>query len=46
MHNGQLRGLYDPEQAEILLALPWDPQRLEDASVLLHELIHHRRDRH
>lgn len=42
LHQGRLRGLYDAEQAEILLVRPWDPRMAEDASVLLHELIHHR----
>lgn len=46
LHDGRLRGLYDPGQAEILLVRPWNPRNLEDASVLLHELIHHRQVPH
>jgi hypothetical protein len=44
--RGQLRGLYDPEEAEILLVRPWDPHNAEDVSVLLHELVHHRQTPH
>lgn len=40
--RGRLRGLYDPDRAEILLIKPWDPRDPEDVSVLLHELVHHR----
>lgn len=44
--RGPLRGLYDPERAEILLVAPWDPRSAEDVSVLLHELAHHRQAPH
>jgi len=44
--RGRLRGLYDPEQEEILLVRPWDPHDIENASVLLHELVHHRQAPH
>ncbi|KAA9010529.1 DUF6647 family protein [Histidinibacterium aquaticum] len=44
--RGRLRGLYDPEEAEILLVLPWDPRNAVDVSVLLHELTHHRQAPH
>jgi hypothetical protein len=44
--RGRLRGLYDPEEAEILLVRPWDPRDAEDVSVLLHELVHHRQTPH
>ncbi len=46
LHDGRLRGLYDAERGEILLVRPWDPRSPEDASVLLHELIHHRQAAH
>lgn len=36
------RGLYDPDTATIYLARPWSMRNPQDASVLLHELIHHR----
>ncbi len=36
------RGLYDAETATIYLVAPWSPAVAEDASVLLHELAHHR----
>jgi len=44
--RGRLRGLYDPEQEEILLVRPWDPHDIADASVLLHELVHNRQAPH
>lgn len=44
--RGRLRGLYDPEHAEILLVRPWDWHDVEDVSVLLHELVHHRQTPH
>ncbi|WP_372675184.1 DUF6647 family protein [Aquicoccus sp.] len=44
--RGRLRGLYDPDRAEILLVKPWDPRDPEDVSVLLHELVHHRQAPH
>ncbi len=44
--RGRLRGLYDPEQAEILLVRPWDWRDIEDVGVLLHELVHHRQAPH
>lgn len=46
LQRGRLRGLYDPDRAEILLARPWDPSKAEDVSVLLHELVHHRQAPH
>jgi hypothetical protein len=46
VQRGQLRGLYDPEEAEILLVRPWNPRDVEDVSVLLHELVHHRQAPH
>jgi len=36
------RGLYDPESGLIALIRPWEPERAQDVSVLLHELVHHR----
>ncbi|MGR3322575.1 MAG: DUF6647 family protein [Pseudooceanicola sp.] len=36
------RGLYDPDRREIRLLRPWSPARVQDVSVLLHELAHHR----
>ncbi len=44
--HGRMRGLYDPEDGTIYLAAPWDPRKAEDASVLLHELVHHRQAPH
>ncbi|MCB1361398.1 MAG: hypothetical protein H6899_04535 [Rhodobacter sp.] len=44
--RGALRGLYDPQQAEILLVRPWDPRNADHVSVLLHELVHHRQAPH
>lgn len=46
LQRGRLRGLYAPERSEILLVRPWDPQRVEDVSVLLHELVHYRQAPH
>lgn len=46
LQHGPLRGLYDPERAEILLTRPWDPRDATDVSVLLHELVHHRQVAH
>ncbi len=36
------RGLYDPATATITLINPWSVENLNDQSVLLHELVHHR----
>ncbi len=36
------RGFYDSESSTIYLVSPWSPHRAADASVLLHELAHHR----
>jgi len=44
--RGRLRGLYDPDQSEILLVRPWDQRNAKDVSVLLHELVHHRQAPH
>jgi hypothetical protein len=44
--RGRTRGLYDPEQSEILLVRPWNPGNAEDVSILLHELVHHRQAPH
>lgn len=44
--RGRLRGLYDPERDEILLVRPWDLHNVDDASILLHELVHHRQAPH
>jgi len=44
--RGRLRGLYDPDQSEILLVRPWDQRNAKDVSVLLHELVHHRQVPH
>lgn len=44
--RGRLRGLYDPEQVEILLVAPWNPHNAHDVSTLLHELVHHRQSTH
>ena len=44
--RGPLRGLYDPDESEILLVRPWNPRDAEDVSVLLHELVHHRQAPH
>lgn len=40
--HGRTRGLYDGDEQVIFLVRPWDRSAAEDASVLLHELIHHR----
>ncbi|MBV6636712.1 MAG: hypothetical protein KI788_12510 [Mameliella sp.] len=40
--GGRTRGLYDPESSTVYLIRPWDPRNPFDASVLLHELVHHR----
>ena len=40
--RGRLKGLYDPDQSEIVLVLPWDSHDADDVAVLLHELVHHR----
>ncbi|MEM6677597.1 MAG: DUF6647 family protein [Pseudomonadota bacterium] len=40
--NGRLRGLYAETSATIYLVRPWDAYDPHDASVLLHELVHHR----
>ena len=40
--NGRVRGLYDPKLRTIYLVAPWDYGDLRDASVLLHEMVHHR----
>ncbi len=44
--HGTRRGLYDPETATVYLVRPWDRQDVQDAAVLLHELIHHRQAPH
>lgn len=44
--RGHLRGLYDPDRAEILLVRPWNPRAASDVAVLLHELVHHRQAPH
>ena len=46
LQRGRLRGLYDPDRAEILLVRPWNPRDSDDVSVLLHELVHHRQQPH
>lgn len=43
---GRARGLYDAETQTVFLARPWDPDRPEHVSVLLHELVHHRQAPH
>ncbi|SHJ66276.1 hypothetical protein SAMN04488012_11435 [Palleronia salina] len=40
--HGKLRGLYDEDRGRVLLVAPWRQDRTLDASVLLHELVHHR----
>ena len=37
-----LRGAYEPETSTISLIRPWQENRVQDQSVLLHELVHHR----
>lgn len=44
--HGRTRGLYDAETATIYLVRPWDGADPADASVLLHELVHHRQAGH
>ncbi len=44
--RGQLHGLYDPDKSEILLVRPWNLNNVEDVSVLLHEMVHHRQAPH
>lgn len=44
--HGRTRGLYHPESRTIYLGAPWDPRKAADASVLLHELVHHRQAPH
>lgn len=44
--HGPPRGLYDEATATIYLVEPWTPEDAEDASVLLHELAHHRQAPH
>ncbi len=44
--HGRTRGLYDPDSRTIYLAAPWNPRDAADASVLLHELVHHRQAPH
>ena len=44
--HGRNRGLYDAETATIYLVEPWDRRDSQDASVLLHELVHHRQAPH
>ena len=36
------RGFYDTETATLYLVRPWSPRDVQDVSVLLHELAHHR----
>lgn len=40
--QGRTRGLYDARTGTIYLVAPWNGSDLRDASVLLHELVHHR----
>lgn len=40
--HGRTRGLFDPESSTIYLIQPWDRKNPQDASVLLHELVHTR----
>ncbi|MGR3455160.1 DUF6647 family protein [Pseudooceanicola sp.] len=44
--RARIRGLYDPDLAEILLVRPWDRRSEADVAVLLHELAHHRQAPH
>lgn len=37
-----VRATYDEEEARIYLVRPWYSDRVQDRSVLLHELVHHR----
>lgn len=39
---GLKRGLFDPQSSTIFLLHPWDPKNVNDASILLHELVHSR----
>lgn len=39
---GRTRGLFDPKSSTIFLIQPWDLRNANDASVLLHELVHSR----
>jgi hypothetical protein len=41
MVDAGLRAAYDFSRAHIYLVLPWDAEDPYDASVLLHELVHH-----
>lgn len=41
-YSTRTRGLYDHENGTIYLIEPWSRTRALDASVLLHELVHHR----
>jgi hypothetical protein len=45
-HSGRTRGLYDAESQTIFLVEPWTPKNVNDVSVLLHELVHHRQAGH
>ena len=40
--NSTRRGFYDPQSSTIYLVEPWSQDNPHDASVLLHELVHHR----
>lgn len=40
--NGRTRGLFDPQSSTIFLVQPWDLRNVNDASILLHELVHSR----
>jgi hypothetical protein len=40
--GNQTRGLYDPVTSTISLVQLWNPEDMDDQSVLLHELVHHR----
>ena len=42
VHNANSRGFYDPDNQTIWLIRPWSGSDPNDASVLLHELAHHR----
>ncbi len=39
---GRTRGLFDPQSSTIFLIQPWDLRNVNDASILLHELVHSR----
>ncbi len=39
--DDRLNGVYDETTEQICLAEPWDASNIEDAGILLHELVHH-----